>query len=481
MSTEIVTDKKRETAKSIGVLIAASAKEQKFKGNQYIKTGRLSLSDLGLHNIRERKLLVHLKLLPKDVDTKIAKTFIRSLFKAIAYKECLLIELDEHVAKAIKSDAHRMGKVTWMIKSSDFTKKEEGKKSTYSNFKRLIITGGELMSLNFGAEENEKLYRCEIKIESKKDNAHSMGTDNDVEGQSRGQVDGADTGRVSGEDYNDSDNDVFYDDDDDDFDDEDDKGFCFPLSHNYVTSLDKCAKVVIELPQSFSSQDKEACKVDTLRKLIFKETAELYEIQDNELESFYLGLALNYESFTINGPKLQWKDQEVKNLLNVIVRDLKADFLKRLLVNYKGNPGFIEALNEIYESKDGLFKDILSSADIQIRPADIQIRNDDNEIKPVCFLKLFLELILRDKLEASLYYCSQVNYPIGAALLAHYILKEKLENAHTQIKKEKCTKFLKIYEDIAMAFWIPAITKTERELGFSWSKKFPNVKNPALL
>ncbi|KAK6995442.1 hypothetical protein BgiMline_012115, partial [Biomphalaria glabrata] len=90
------------------------------------------------------------------------------------------------------------------------------------------------------------LYRCEIKIESKKDNAHSMGTDNDVEGQSRGQVDGADTGRVSGEDYNDSDNDVFYDDDDDDFDDEDDKGFCFPLSHNYVTSLDKCAKVVIE-------------------------------------------------------------------------------------------------------------------------------------------------------------------------------------------------------------------------------------------
>ncbi|KAK6995445.1 hypothetical protein BgiMline_012119, partial [Biomphalaria glabrata] len=78
-------------------------------------------------------------------------------------------------------------------------------------------------------------------------------------------------------------------------------------------------------------------------------TTQLYEVQDNALDAFYLGLTLNYkEIFTSKEISLKWKEPGPKDLVGAIVTNLNTDFLKPLLdkETAESNEALITTLNE---------------------------------------------------------------------------------------------------------------------------------------
>ncbi|KAK6995430.1 protein BFR2, partial [Biomphalaria glabrata] len=96
---------------------------------------------------------------------------------------------------------------------------------------------------------------------------------------------------------------------------------------------------------------KDACKVDLLRKQIYEVTVKHYELSCDDINAFYLRLALNHkdESSTTGTKKIELDTEGLKEVLQVIVADFKTDFLELLLDQLKSHDSLKKTLNTVTE------------------------------------------------------------------------------------------------------------------------------------
>ncbi|KAI8782298.1 histone chaperone RTT106, partial [Biomphalaria glabrata] len=268
----------------------------------YIHENELKLTDLDLHKSPKCKLLVQLKLLPSDVSKEKVRVFVLSLIKSIDYEGGLLIELDDYVANLIGSeDLITKRKVKAMMTASNFEllkMKYEPKSNTniaaYSKFKYIVVIDNKELKMNL--EETEKLYRCEVRIFGSRARKPEHTTKSESEDESN--VDD-----FSGSSLLDEPDGLGGDDSTADNEDNDGNGYEEVLDENEQNSKNKFVQLSFgdgQRKSLYPALKLETCKLDILRKHIYEGAIKHYNIQPNEIEAFYLGLALTHVDKSLN-------------------------------------------------------------------------------------------------------------------------------------------------------------------------------------
>uniref|UniRef100_A0A2C9K1U9 Uncharacterized protein n=1 Tax=Biomphalaria glabrata TaxID=6526 RepID=A0A2C9K1U9_BIOGL len=348
-----------------------------------IKESKLHLKDLDIGRSPKFKLLVRLKLLPKDMKKKRIQKFLTSLLKAVAYEECLFLELDNDVVKHIGNVVKSMKKkVTGIVRTDDIDEyikaskqNNDSLKSAYASFEHLILTGTDSIDIGIDIDVNEKIYICEVVLNSKEEDKNLLTNedgdedgcenddDNDEENNNSCENDEdenmfEDFYYSDDEDDDDDDEDEDNDENEDDFDKNDDSDSdCSQqtVMSKETTNTKKCARIFIEQDQGPTPGNKylslkDAYKVNTLRQYIYEETIKQYKLLRNEINAFYLSLSLKHvdENLTSGkGKKLNWKADDLKEVLKVVLNDFKTEFLEQLLDHYKPHSTVIKVMQEV--------------------------------------------------------------------------------------------------------------------------------------
>ncbi|KAK0041662.1 transient receptor potential cation channel subfamily M member 2, partial [Biomphalaria pfeifferi] len=449
---------------------------RKHKDHFFIRKSTLDINDLNFNKRSKYKLLVHLKPLPKFVNKGKMKKFVCTLIKAVDYEESLLIELNDHVATLIGSDVSLMKKnVIGILKAEDFEELERKKtdlKKAYLKFKRFIVLDGP--ELEIDAAAREEIYRCQINFDDEGDGEEDRGNSSEYD-----EDDSYD------EDYYYSDDDDEEEDDDED-DDEEEEAEEDDISQNDYSGVENVAQILIKTKESSKTHGntitlKDACKVDLLRKHIYEVTVKHYQLSCNDINAFYLRLALNYKdesSTTGTNAKIELGNEGLKEVLQVIVTDFKTDFLELLLDQLTSHESLKKTLNKIAEEiirncEQGSYDDFLyflESVDIKF---NVSTKSD-------CYEKLFMDAIVNDKFKASLFYWTKVNHLTGMALLAQYVLKVKLEKVHLKTTQAKYEKYLRVYEDITIKILESCYKKNWLRTWYLLVKVIPNCEESCI-
>ncbi|XP_055882157.1 transient receptor potential cation channel subfamily M member 2-like [Biomphalaria glabrata] len=443
----------------------------------FINEKPVSFEDLGLGTSgRKYTLFVRLKLLPKDLNNKIVIKFIYSLINAIAYKECLLIELDAERASLIGTQVHLTeAKVKGIMTRAEYEKVEKVKQKLKSTFEKLFIHDDNY-NLKINVEQVTEVCICEIKVETEANESKRKDETTHSEGDSGGDDQEEDDWDYDG----DYDNEFYnFSDDDDDYEYYDDEEYDDVRNSSRTpsrdnNSVDSNAQLIIKhtdgdkpdhddgrhsTPKEGTDNDKrtyltlkEACKVDILKRHIYETTMQQCKIKRTEVNvnAFYLSLALDHVDKKLTSKvnaEFEWELKDLDNVLVVIVTDFKTNFLEQLLELHNFRPEVIERLKVIIASRDGprhaptytIFRQYLYSAGLEL---------DDD--KNGCFLQLFMDAIEHNQFDASLYYWTKLKHLTWSALLARLVLKKKKESASFKYEKVYYDKYLRIYEDIAI-------------------------------